>query len=80
VDNNIAHFHASFADVFLDVSSHDNLVKGSRGTAIDLGTNNRLVGFTRITAEGSTVSLAAQARGRAADILRRIREIPRRAR
>lgn len=78
VGNNIAHFHAAFADVFLDVSSHDNLVKGRSGTAIDLGTNNHLVGFTRITAEGSAVSLAAQARSRAADIVRRIRERPRR--
>lgn len=77
VDNHIARFHAAFADVFLDVSSHDNLVKGPRGTAIDLGTNNHLVGFTRITAEDSTVSLAAQARSRAADIVRRIRERPR---
>lgn len=77
VGNNIARFHAEFADVFLDVSSHDNLVKGSRGTAIDLGTNNHLVGFTRITSEDSTISLAAQARSRAADMVRRIRERPR---
>jgi hypothetical protein len=47
VGNNIARVHAQVADVFLDHGSHDTVLKGDSGTVIDLGTNNRIAGFTK---------------------------------
>lgn len=46
VGNNIARVDSSFADVFLDVLTHDTVLKGDSGTVIDLGTNNRVTGFS----------------------------------
>lgn len=47
VGNNIAGVSAEFEDVFLDDATHDTVLKGSSGTVLDLGSNNRLSGFTR---------------------------------
>ena len=44
--NNIVHFHASFADVLFDGPTHDSVLHGFSGTVVDLGTNNRITGFT----------------------------------
>jgi hypothetical protein len=63
VDNDIARFEARLVDVFLDTSSHDNLVKGRGrvGTAIDLGTDNEVVGFS-LLASAATAEAKAQVR------------------
>jgi hypothetical protein len=46
VGNNIARVKAQVADVFLDVPTHDNVLVGSSGTVLDLGTRNSITGFT----------------------------------
>jgi hypothetical protein len=45
--NNIALFQSSVADVFLDVNSMDNVLAGDSGTVMDLGTGNRIRGYTK---------------------------------
>lgn len=44
VGNQIATFDPIMADIFLDVATHDTVVKGFSGTVVDLGTNNRVTG------------------------------------
>ena len=48
VGNNIARFSASFADVFFDIPTHDAVLVGVSGKVVDLGTNDRITGFTPI--------------------------------
>jgi hypothetical protein len=48
VGNNTAGFSASFADVFLDIPPHDAVLVGVSGKVVDLGTNDRITGFTAI--------------------------------
>ena len=44
IGNNISHFDASMADVFLDVHTRNNVLVGHSGTVKDLGMNNRITG------------------------------------
>lgn len=44
IGNNISHFVAAVAEVFLDINSHGTIVKGNSGTAIDLGTGDAIGG------------------------------------
>lgn len=46
VGNNIAQFDARVADVLFDFNTFNNELKGYSGTAIDLGTGNRITGAT----------------------------------
>ena len=48
VGNNITRFTGSFADIFLDQPTHDAVLVGLGGNVVDLGTNDRVAGFTRI--------------------------------
>jgi hypothetical protein len=72
VGNNIAGFRAGLADVFLDVPSHDTVLVGSSGSVIDLGTNNRITGFTDVAtgSTGAQVSEAVRLRNTAAEAAR----------
>lgn len=67
VGNNIGGTQSQVADVFLDTPSHDNVLKGTSGTVLDLGTNNRITGFTKVAepATGQQVSEAIRLRNRA---------------
>jgi hypothetical protein len=47
VGNNIARVQSEFVDIFLDTVVHDTVAKGSAGSVLDLGTNNRISGFTQ---------------------------------
>jgi hypothetical protein len=59
VGNNIAGVHAQVADVFLDATTHDTVFKGFSGSVIDLGTNNRVTGFTKGGSSGSGQQVSA---------------------
>ena len=59
VGNNISHVNAGFADVFLDVSTHDTVFKGMSGSVIDLGVNNRVTGVTKGGSSGSGQQVSA---------------------
>ena len=48
VDNDISGFQSSIADLFLDVISQQTVAIGDGGTALDLGTDNILIGFTKL--------------------------------
>src|SRR5439155_183764 len=48
IGNDIAVFSASFADVFFDIPTHDAVLVGVSGKVVDLGTNDRITGFTPI--------------------------------
>ncbi len=67
VGNNVAGVRAWFADVFLDDATHDTVLKGLSGSVIDLGTNNRITGFTKtgLPGTGLQVSKAIHSRKRA---------------
>jgi hypothetical protein len=69
VGNNIAGFRAEGSDVFLDAPSHDTVLVGASGSVIDLGTNNRITGFTDTAAggAGAQVSEAVRLRNAAAE-------------
>lgn len=45
--NNISHFDASVADLFLDAHTRDTTFSGQSGTVIDLGTGNRISGVPK---------------------------------
>lgn len=66
VGNNIAGVRADVADVILDDASHDNVLKGQSGTVLDLGTNNRISGFSKsgLPASGLQVKEAMLLRNR----------------
>lgn len=46
--NNISHFQASVADVFLDTVAHDTVFVGHSGIVVDNGFNNRITGFSSL--------------------------------
>jgi hypothetical protein len=64
VGNRIASFHELVADVLLDTATHDNVLMGDSGTVLDLGTNNRITGFSGIAdgAAGAQMSAATRLR------------------
>ena len=76
VGNNTATCESIFADVFLDSTSHDNILKGRSGYVVDLGTNNHITGFGNVghSVTGRQVRAATQLRVRAAQEARRARE------
>ena len=49
IGNNLSHFVAEVAEVFLDINSHGTIVKGNSGTTIDLGTSDAISGSARKT-------------------------------
>lgn len=53
VGNEISRVAAEAADVVLDVPTHDTVLKGLSGSVLDLGTNNRITGFTKSRQSGS---------------------------
>jgi hypothetical protein len=59
VGNRIATFEALVADVFLDTATHDTLLVGDGGTVLDLGTNNRITGASRIGPGGAGAQVSA---------------------
>jgi hypothetical protein len=65
VGNDIANMHAWFADVVLDVPTHDTVLKGLSGRVLDLGTNNHVTGFSSQRGTGQQVSDAVSARNQA---------------
>lgn len=48
VGNQISRFRSSVADVFLDELASNTALAGHSGTVIDLGTDNRITGFTKL--------------------------------
>src|SRR5262249_47398229 len=49
VGNNIARFHATVADVFLDFNSESNTLVGNSGSVIDFGIDNRITGYSNMS-------------------------------
>lgn len=68
VGNEIANCNSTVADVFLDSTTHDTVLKGKSGSVIDLGINNHITGFGNVahSASGQQVSEAAHRRMEAA--------------
>ena len=73
IGNNIARVRSGVADIFLDFLVHDTVVKGSSGSVIDFGTNNRITGFTKggQPGTGQQVSKAVRLRNQAAQLAAR---------
>jgi hypothetical protein len=73
VGNNVARIRSGFADIYLDLLVHDTVVKGGGGSVIDLGTNNRISGFTKggQPGTGQQLSDALRLRNRAAQLAAR---------
>jgi hypothetical protein len=73
VGNNIARVQSSLADVALDDAVHDTVVKGHGGSVVDIGTNNRISGFTKggQPGTGQQVSEAIRRRNQAAHLATR---------
>jgi hypothetical protein len=59
--NNIAGFTASLADVFLDEPTRHAVLVGLSGTVIDLGTHDRIIGFTAMGDQQHVVGQMHQA-------------------
>ena len=59
VGNDIADLQSQLADIYLDHTSHDTVLKGKSGTVIDLGVNNRITGFTKGSGPGSGEQVSA---------------------
>ena len=63
VGNNIVSFRSTLADVFLDATAEKTVLVGNSGTVIDLGSNNRITGFTQLgpgSALGQQIREASQ--------------------
>jgi len=48
-ENDLSAFKASVTEVILDKDSKNNIVRGSAGKVKDLGTDNQIMGLTRVT-------------------------------
>ena len=74
IGNNLSHFVAAIAEVFLDINSHGTIVKGNSGTAIDLGTSDAIGGSSGKSLDANLGSRVRQAQALKRRILQAVPE------
>jgi hypothetical protein len=75
VGNNIAGFHSSLADVFLDTTAEETVLVGDSGTVIDLGSKNRITGFTKLGPDSTLGQQIRKAAERKRELLQTLHAI-----